>query len=67
MGSEAALAAALSHAGLSQDQIYDLEVKQDYDDGQMEYEVEFKSGGWEYEYTILAADGTIRTYERDQS
>ena len=67
VGSEAALAAALSHAGLSQDQIYDLEVKQDYDDGQMEYEVEFKSGGWEYEYTILAADGTIRTYERDQS
>ena len=51
----------MSHAGLSQDQIYDLEVKQDYDDGQMEYEVEFKSGGWEYEYTILAADGTIRT------
>ena len=65
IGREAALAAALNHAGVSQDQVYDLEVKQEYDDGRLEYEIEFKTGGWEYEYTISAADGTILDYERD--
>lgn len=65
IGSEAALAAALSHAGVSQDQVYDLEVKREYDDGRLEYEIEFKTGGWEYEYTINAVDGTILDYERD--
>ena len=65
IGSEAALAAALSHAGVSQDQVYDLEVQRDRDDGRLEYEIEFKTGGWEYEYTINAADGTILDYERD--
>ena len=65
IGSEAALAAALNHAGVSQDQVYDLEVKREYDDGRLEYEIEFKTGGWEYEYTISAADGAILDYERD--
>ena len=65
IGREAALAAALSPAGVSQDQVYDLEVQRDRDDGRLEYEIEFKTGGWEYEYTINAADGTILDYERD--
>ncbi|MBM6679287.1 PepSY domain-containing protein [Pseudoflavonifractor capillosus] len=65
IGREAALAAALNHAEVSQDQVYDLEVKRKYDDGRLEYEIEFKTGGWEYEYTISAADGTILDYERD--
>ena len=65
IGREDALAAALNHAGVSQDQVYDLEVKREYDDGRLEYEIEFKTGGWEYEYTISAADGTILDYERD--
>ena len=65
IGREAALAAALNHAGVSQDQVYGLEVKQEYDDGRLEYEIEFKTGGWEYEYTISAADGAILDSERD--
>ena len=65
IGREAALAAALNHAEVSQDQVYDLEVKREYDDGRLEYEIEFKTGGWEYEYTISAADGAILDYERD--
>ena len=65
IGREDALAAALNHAGISQDQVYDLEVKREYDDGRLEYEIEFKTGGWEFEYTISAADGTILDYERD--
>ena len=65
IGREAALAAALNHAGVSQDQVYGLEVKQEYDDGRLEYEIEFKTGSWEYEYIISAADGAILDYERD--
>ena len=65
IGREDALAAALNHAGVSQDQVYDLEVKREYDDGRLEYEIEFKTGGWEYEYTISAADSAILDYERD--
>lgn len=65
IGREAALAAALNHAGVSQDQVYGLEVKQEYDDGRLEYEIEFKTGSWEYEYTISATDGAILDYERD--
>ena len=65
IGREAALAAALNHAEVSQDQVYDLEVKREYDVGRLEYEIEFKTGGWEYEYTISAADSAILDYERD--
>src|SRR5699024_2474891 len=35
IGREAALAAALNHAEVSQDQVYDLEVKREYDDGRL--------------------------------
>ena len=65
IGAQAALDAALAHAGLSQSQIYELEVKQEWDDGRLEYEIEFKSGRWEYEYKLLAADGSILEFERD--
>ena len=65
VGEQTALNTALAHAGVSQDQVYDLEVQRDRDDGRLEYEIDFKSGGWEYEYTISAADGTILDYERD--
>ena len=65
VGEQTALNTALAHAGVSQDQVYDLEVQRDRDDGCLEYEIEFKTGGWEYEYTISAADGTILDYERD--
>lgn len=65
VGEQTALNTALAHAGVSQYQVYDLEVQRDRDDGRLEYEIDFKSGGWEYEYTISAADGAILDYERD--
>ena len=42
-----------------------LQVKRDWDDGRLFYKVEFRAGGVEYEYEILAADGTIWSVERD--
>ena len=65
IGSDKAKSIALNHAGVSESDTYQLKVKQDYDDGRLEYEVEFKSNDKEYEYTILASDGTILSHESD--
>ena len=65
IGSAKAKSIALDHAGVSESQTRKLEVKRDYDDGRLEYEVEFHAAGVEYEYTIDAATGTILDYEID--
>ena len=66
IGSQGAKQAALTHAGVSENQVYELEVDRDWDDGRLEYEVEFKAGGMEYEYKIDGATGSILEYEWDR-
>ena len=66
IGTQGAKETAFAHAGVSESQVYELEVERDYDDGRLEYEVEFKAGGMEYEYTIDGATGGILEYERDR-
>lgn len=66
IGLEAAKSAALKHAGLSADQVAGLRGEKDYDDGRLEYEVEFRSGQVEYEYTIDGATGSVLQYEMDR-
>lgn len=63
IGAEKAKSIALSDAGFTASQVQDLQVEKDNDDGRLEYQVEFRVNGTEYEYTISAADGTI--LERD--
>ena len=58
---EEARTIAFRHAGVSESDVYELEVE--LDDGC--YQVEFKAGYYEYEYEISAADGTILQAERD--
>ena len=58
--------AALTHAGISEGQVSGLQVQQDWDDGRLEYEVEFRSGGMEYEYTIDGSTGQILEYDQEQ-
>lgn len=58
--------AALNHAGVSASQTSEMKVEQDWDDGVLEYEVEFKAGGVEYEYTIHGGTGQILKYESDR-
>ena len=41
------------------------QVVADRDDGRLLYEVEFYAGNKEYDYEILAADGTILSYDAD--
>ena len=59
IGPDQARDAALTHAGISEGQVSGLQVQQDWDDGRLEYEVEFRSGGMEYEYTIDGSTGQI--------
>ncbi len=59
IGHAAAKAAALTHAGVSESQAYDMDVELDDEDGRWVYEVEFKTDGMEYEYVIDAYTGTV--------
>ncbi len=68
IGRERALAIAFEHAGVTTDQVEDLEVELDFEDdlGAMLYEVEFLFGGFEYEYELNAVTGAIVDYEREK-
>ncbi len=66
IGTDAAVAAALTHAGLSSSDVSALKTELDWDDGAMVYEVEFVSGGYEYEYDIDAKTGAVRKSEKER-
>lgn len=65
VGREGAKSAALAHAGVSESQTTNMRVERDWDDGRLEYEVEFYAGRTEYEYTIDGATGAVLEYEWD--
>lgn len=65
VGQEGVKAAALTHAGVAESQTSSMKVERDWDDGRLEYEVEFNVGRTEYEYTIDGATGAILEYEWD--
>lgn len=54
---------ALEHAGVQESDITFFKIKLEYDDGVLEYEVEFYAGNKEYDYDIDAATGVIRSYD----
>ena len=56
---------ALSHAGLTVDQVTFVKEELGYDDGRAEYEFEFYQGTSEYDYEIDAATGEIRSFDQD--
>ena len=56
---------ALNHAGLSENQAYDMDIELDDEDGTLVYEIEFKSGNMEYDYEIDAASGAILKHETE--
>jgi uncharacterized membrane protein YkoI len=57
---------ALRHAGVAAKQAASIRARQEWDDGRQEYEIEFRAGGWEYEYTVLRAGGRIVEYDRER-
>ena len=65
IGQEAAKAAALTHAGVTERETSKMKVERDWDDGRLEYDVEFNVGRTEYEYTVDGVTGAILEYETD--
>lgn len=66
VGEAAALEAALTHAGAAESEVSKLKTKRDFEDGRLEYEVEFVKDGWEYEYSIDAATGQVLKFEKEK-
>ena len=56
----------MRHAGLSEGQVQELQVEWDNEHGRAVYEVEFKSGGMEYEYVIDAATGSVLEHQAER-
>lgn len=50
---------ALTHAGLSEEEVTFTKAKLDRDDGVYKYEIEFNTSEKRYEYDVNAKDGTI--------
>ena len=65
IGEAKAKSVALSHAGISESSTSYIYAKKDWDDGRSVYDVEFWADGKEYDYEILASDGTILSYDYD--
>ena len=65
IGHAKAKSIALNHAGVSENEAYDMEIELDDEDGTLVYEVEFKFGGMEYSYEINAATGAVLKHEAE--
>ena len=57
---------ALKHAGLDEKNVTGLDIDLDRDNGSLEYEIEFHSGGMEYDYDINANTGEIINSHKEQ-
>lgn len=66
IGADLAKQIALDHAQLNEGDVRFIKAELDYDDGRMEYEVEFYLGRTEYDYTIDAGSGDILKYDVDR-
>lgn len=62
-----AKAAALAHAKLSADNVKFVKAKFDGNDIKPHYDIEFISGGSEYDYEIEAVDGKVMEYEVERA
>lgn len=56
---------ALDYLGLAADQVKRLHTEYEIDDGISQYDVQFISGDWEYEFEIHAETGRILSFDRD--
>lgn len=56
---------AFDHAGVTEDPAAGEPAKLDYEDGVLVYELKFFSGGYEYDYEISAADGSVVKFKKE--
>ena len=65
ISAEKAKPTALSHAGVSESDIREYDIEMDREDGIVVYEIDFKSGNFEFDYEINAETGSIIKYEKE--
>lgn len=65
IGAEKAKEIALQHAGVSASNAVFVKAERERDDGRLTYDVDFYAGNKEYDYEILASNGTILSYDAD--
>ena len=65
IGTAAAKAAALVHAGVSAAEVKDLECELEKENGKVSYEVSFETDDYEYEYVIDAQTGAVIRFTRE--
>ena len=58
-------AIALNHAGLTADQVTELHAQKDWDNGRLEYEIEFRHADYEFDYTIHAETGVVLDWDKE--
>jgi len=63
IGIDAALDAALEHAGLQSEEVFVYSTSRERDDGLVYYDVEFGYEGKEYEYEINAYSGKVESWK----
>ena len=66
IGIDAALEAALKHAGFEKDEVIVYSVSREKDDGLVYYEVEFGFEGREYEYEVNAFTAVIESWKSER-
>ena len=64
-GEDAAIEAALNHAGLTANDVTGLHCHKDYDDGREVYEVEFRQGRYEFSYDIDVNNYSVLEWDKD--
>ena len=65
IGSERAKQIVLEHAGLSEQQVKNLKIDLDSDNGVLKYEIDFYYGNAQYDYDLNALTGQIISFDRD--
>ena len=66
IGMDKGVAVALDDAGFTAEEVTGLKAHYDSEDGIAVYEVDFTAGGFEYDYSIKASDGTILEAQREK-
>ena len=56
---------AMNHAGLAEEEIRDLQVERDMERGVKKWDIDFRSGDWEYDYEINAETGAVIKGEKE--
>ncbi len=65
VGQDAAKQAALDHAGLTVGDVTGWKIEREWDDGRLEYDIEFWCGNTEYDYTIDGHSCSVVKHEWD--